>query len=392
MSDFLTRTYQIGRAYNEVLGRDPDPNGLRHYLRGSEPITAVREQLLKSEEGRRVTAALALASERIRDLARGRPALLLFGAYGNGNAGDAIQPSLILSAIQKRSDAAVFAFSQLDVAPYSFPADYVLRKDHLPLHPTTLRQFDALIVGGGGLFAHPHDPLWSDIWADVVPIPFSILGCGVAPILPTGCRRLFSRATFVSVRDVASQRAVARVTKHVHLCPDPFLGHATMRAACSTSRRYRTAYVVRGPLSSIHQALSAAVGTDDIVLSMEPAIDSPLKSEFSGMLDTPSMEDLVDVLSRCERIVTQRYHGAIAAIKLGKPVAALTTGDNNESKLIELFEQIGLLNWCKRSFTFPPWESFAYPDLNGFLTTSTQRFDESISGLLRSHHLATRPS
>jgi hypothetical protein len=382
MNDFLSRTYQIASAYHRVLGRDPDPDGLRSYLQRIDSVQRIEEDLKKSAEARAVDAALNQAEERIRDLARGRPAILAFGAYGNGNLGDSVQPQLIRTAIQSERDVEVFAYSHLDVAHYAYPTEYALTKGDMPLHPRALALFDALIIGGGGLFAHPHDPLWNPIWADVIPISACILGCGVSTPLPKACRRLFSRATFVSVRDQSSLRAIQEVAPDARLCPDPYLGYARLRRDCRFSRNYRTAYILRGPVTPVHLHLSKTVTSDDIVISMEPMIDFPLREVFPRMTFVNSMEELTDILCCSAHVLTQRYHGAIAAVKLGKPVAGLTTGDQNESKLMELFRQLGLPDWCRQSPDFPPWSAHAYPDREAFLTHSEGDFSAALSDML----------
>lgn len=387
MSDMITRTYQIALAFQEVLGRAPNAQELQHYIKNGDSPQSIQTLLEKSSEAHKIVTASDMTGAHIRTMAGKRSSVLIFGAYGNGNAGDAVQPALIRTAIQAQCDAEVFAYSLLDNAPYIYPPELALQHQHLPLHPKVLSLFDALVIGGGGLFAHPHDPLWNPLWAQTIPIPFAILGCGVENPLPKNCATLFARASFISVRDPRSMESIVSLATNPVICPDPFLAGATPSSGYALSKHYRTAYILRGPVGPVHSRLRSSLGPNDIVISMEPAIDYPLAEVFERITFVTSMDELVSVLSNCDRVITQRYHGAIAALKLSKPMAAVTTGDNNESKLMELFSQLELQDWCRRSPDFPAWETFTTTTYEPFLSQTRLLFEAAVTRMLRSFRL-----
>ncbi len=392
MSDIVKRTFQIALAYQEVLGRLPNAQELQNHIENRGSLQSIHALLDNSSEAHKIATARDMTAEHIRAMAGKRSRVLIFGAYGNGNAGDAVQPTFIRKAIQAQCDAEVFAYSLLDNAPYVYPPELALQHQHLPLHPKVLSLFDALVIGGGGLFAHPHDPLWNPLWAQTIPIPYAILGCGVENPLSKNCAALFARASLISVRDSLSMESVVALATNPVICPDPFLAGVTPSSCYAVSRPYRTAYILRGPVGSLHSQLRSSLGSNDIVISMEPAIDYPLAEVFARITFVTSMDELVSVLSNCDRVITQRYHGAIAALKLGKPMAALTTGDNNESKLMELFSQLGLQDWCRRSPDFPAWETFTTTTYEPFLSQSRRLFESAVTRMLRTFSLISESS
>jgi hypothetical protein len=70
-----------------------------------------------------------------------RTRVLLFGAYGSGNLGDAIQAISLLRAIQSiRQDVEVWACSQLP-CQFPFPFEYVLPAKQIYI-VSLLNQFD----------------------------------------------------------------------------------------------------------------------------------------------------------------------------------------------------------------------------------------------------------
>src|SRR5207248_4756649 len=87
----------IRAIYRVALQRDPDPNALTRFL-ARDDINKFFPEILSSAEFRKLARSPAYAATR--SLASpDRPRVLLFGAYGNGNLGDAIQASSLAQAI-----------------------------------------------------------------------------------------------------------------------------------------------------------------------------------------------------------------------------------------------------------------------------------------------------
>src|SRR3712207_2872937 len=92
--------------------------------------------------------------------------VLIFGAYANGNLGDAEQAASVarhLRAYRPELDVVAVAHSVAD-KPYSpSPAS---RGQNLVdiLDPAFVNGFDSLLIGGGGLLASKHKPLTQADW------------------------------------------------------------------------------------------------------------------------------------------------------------------------------------------------------------------------------------
>ncbi|QZO01167.1 polysaccharide pyruvyl transferase family protein [Chenggangzhangella methanolivorans] len=162
-----------------------------------------------------------------------RPAkILLIGAYANGNIGDLHQASSLahhLSAILP--EAVVHATSNSVAAkPYDFP-----RPDHV-LPPSILRdydrlsEYDAVIVGGGGLLAAIHRPLNSPNWPLHVTPPIILLSMGASAEVAQRCQTLIRRAAVVTGRDEQSCAVLRRFRDDVELIPDPILADERLDA------------------------------------------------------------------------------------------------------------------------------------------------------------------
>src|SRR5262249_40464507 len=141
-----------------------------------------------------------------------RPRVLLFGAYGNGNIGDAIQASSLARAINLlRPEIEVWACSALP-APYPFAHQFTLQPDAI-LTPAIVNSFDLLILGGGGLFSRPHDPLTDPKWQSMLRVPVALIGVGAAEPVASKAENLIRKAVYFSCRDdhsIATLRAFGR--------------------------------------------------------------------------------------------------------------------------------------------------------------------------------------
>src|SRR5947207_2201339 len=108
----------IQALYRVVLHRDPDQSGFERFLTRDD-IQNFLPEILASQEFRKLARTPAyVAAERLAPSNRTR--VLLFGAYGNGNLGDAVQASSLARAISLiRPDIDVWACSAMP-APYPF--------------------------------------------------------------------------------------------------------------------------------------------------------------------------------------------------------------------------------------------------------------------------------
>src|SRR4051812_36366906 len=95
-------------------------------------------------------------------------AVLCFGAYGNGNIGDSIQANALYHEVRSflpdRKIAACTVFGR------DYPFDGDAKVPGGALRSAEAMKLPALImIGGGGLLAHPHTPLQEPEWARNLP-------------------------------------------------------------------------------------------------------------------------------------------------------------------------------------------------------------------------------
>jgi hypothetical protein len=214
----------IRALYRIALQRDPDSNALTRLL-ARDDINKFFPEILSSAEFRRLARSPAYAPTRALALPD-RPRVLLFGAYGNGNLGDAIQASSLARAINLlRPEIEVWACSALP-APYPFAHQLTLQPDAI-LTPAIVNSFDLLVVGGGGLLSHHHDPLTDPKWQTMLQVPVALIGVGAAEPVASKAEILIRKAIYVSGRDTHSIATLRKFAKEPAFVPDPVLCDAS---------------------------------------------------------------------------------------------------------------------------------------------------------------------
>ncbi len=320
--------------------------------------------------------------------------LLLFAAFGNGNLGDAIQPTIIAGDLEAHFDVVVFSFSEMDVLSYPFPVDRKLtaRPDldvaFGPLNPHILDLFDGLIIGGGGLLACPHSPVWDPHWPHSIPIPYVVWACGIANPIPNEVVNLVRLAEAASGRDARSVEAITQVRPEALLCPDPVL--ATLQLQQDAGHEGR-AFILRGPIRDGHLSVRDSIRSEDVVIGVEPATDWPLIDIFPDIRFVTSMEALTRLLSKRAYVVSERYHGVIAALLMGKAVYGLTRPDHNESKIVELYRSIDAPSYCGQEWK-PSTEPFPYETVTQFIASCRARYQSTSDSLVRALFASNKKS
>jgi len=324
----LDKADAVTSVYRRILMREPDRKGLESYVESSLSVQEIAQVLMKSKE----------YQERIQPVRRaitGSPGkrILLFGAYGNGNLGDLIQPSFLRRQILGLyPDAQVWAASCL---PHYYP--YLSSRkapSWLIKNPDLLRDFDAILIGGGGLLSHPHEPLLDADWANEVSTPIIILAVGATSDTVQKAKALVKKARYVSARDVVSFRALSSIRPDVVLMRDPVLCDLTY-PEFPLSEAGERSWVLRGPISDIHPNIKNFMGRNDRVICFEPNVDKSLEELFPRLTYTPTAESFMFQIKDSSCVVSMRYHGAIMALRMGKKVYGL--GDQKiESLLSEL--------------------------------------------------------
>jgi len=329
----------IRALYRVALQRDPDPNGLTRFL-ARDDIDKFFPEFLSSAEFRRLARSPAYAAARAL-ASPNYPRVLLFGAYGNGNLGDAIQASSLSRAIKfLRPEIEVWACSALP-APYPFAHQLTLQPDAI-YTPAIVNSFDLLIIGGGGLLSHPHDPLTDVKWQTMLQVPVALIGVGAAEPVASKAENLIRKAVYVSGRDDDSIATFRNFGREPAFVPDPVLcdpSYLIQHEECSSSRQSsdRRLWVLKYVNSADFFALCSNISqTDDIVCFIEPHMDFQIIEHLPSALPIYFVRDLITMIDGADLVLSMRYHGCILAMLRGKRIFGL-----REQKCSDLLARYG---------------------------------------------------
>jgi hypothetical protein len=300
----------VNHAYQKILLRSADPSGLKCYAGLNISLHELELKLKGSQE------------YRDRNAARNRKKVLLFGAYGNGNLGDAIQARSLLNCISSCCPEIEIWATTVFPGTYSFPSERTLPAGTIR-NLKALSQFDALLIGGGGLLAHPHEPLPDASWVKSIPIPFAFLSIGANEQHASQAQVAISAAAWAGGRDFETIRELRKYRSQVDFMPDPVLLEDEPSIPASKPITHETCWVLRGPLDENHEFIASILKSEDVVVGMEPENDGQLKSIFPNMIFAHDIESFNSILASSRRVVSMRFHGVILALRLQRPVYSI---------------------------------------------------------------------
>ncbi len=364
---------EVAEGFTLLLGRPPESAAVvAHYLSLGLRRPQFLRVLLRSDEfAERQRQRLAIeALGRPTDpwaASHGDPRVLLFGAYGNGNLGDAAQAEALAWTLRRMlSGRPSFAAASWERrAPYALPGGAVLAPDTM-LRPDRLTPHDSgaawlVAIGGGGLFGAPHFPLHDPAWARWFVgrgVPYALLGVGgaTAALNQPGCadayRTLIDGALFVGGRDDETLRALRPIRPDAAWFPDPVLLWALAQPEPPPGLRPIDLLLIpRYPNSPadaecnrllLARRAAATVGERIVVAALEPQLDR------EALLGEP-VEYVADwralmALCRDARgVATLRLHGAVAGIAAGCVVHGLV-----QPKTGALMHGLGVGRWFSR--------------------------------------------
>ena len=369
----------IRAIYRVALQRDPDPNALTRFL-ARDDINKFFPEILSSAEFRKLARSPAYAATR--SLASpDRPRVLLFGAYGNGNLGDAIQASSLAQAINLlRPEIEVWACSALP-APYPFAHQLTLQPDAI-LVPAIVNSFDLLVIGGGGLLAHPHDPLTDPKWQTMLQVPVAFIGVGAAEPVASEAEILIRKAIYVSGRDDHSIATLRKFAREPAFVPDPVLCDASylnqQEDSCPRQSSERKLWVLKYVNTEDFRALCTDLSkSDDTVCFVEPHIDIRLIEYLPNARPIYFVEELIRMIDHADLVLSMRYHGCILAMLRGKRVFGL-----REHKCFELLARYGNKLSFSNSVTGGIYEGVEYFLPTSYLIEDRQLFLHGLSKAL----------
>jgi polysaccharide pyruvyl transferase WcaK-like protein len=361
----------IRALYRVALQRDPDPNGLTRFL-ARDDINKFFPEFLSCAEFRSLARSPAYAATRAL-ASPNHPRVLLFGAYGNGNLGDAIQASSLARAINLlRPEIEVWACSALP-APYPFAHQWTLPPDAI-LNPAIVNSFDLLVIGGGGLLSHPHDPLTDPNWQTMLQVPVVLIGVGAGEPVASKAENLIRKAIYVSGRDNHSIATLRKFVRDPAFVPDPVLCDASylnQQDEHSSSRQSsdRNLWVLKYIDTDDFWALCDSLSqSGDTVCFIEPHIDFRLIEHLPNARPVYFIEELIPLIDQADLVLSMRYHGCILAMLRGKRVFGL-----REQKCFDLLARYG----NKLSFSIS-LENEAYESIRYFRPANYLREDRKV--------------
>lgn len=315
----------VRAAYRTILLRDPDPEGLLHNV--SRKRVDVIDSLLQSTEYRGVSRS-GISSIKSSSTKR---QLLLIGAYSNGNIGDAIQAASVKNhALSINPELEIWACSdQSGTFPYDYarvlPARYLKR-------PDIINKFAAVVVGGGGLLAHPHAPLSDEDWQKSLKIPTILLSIGAEPHIASKSELLISSSVYVSGRDRPSVNALELYNNNVKRTADPVLCDPTyiLDRSLSNKKVGKLFILKRMELNELEAARAIFDVENDRVCFIEPALDWPVWRIFPEATSISDVSELVALIDNSEMVISTRYHGCILAACRRTPFIAIREQKSNE--------------------------------------------------------------
>lgn len=283
-----------------------------------------------------------------------RKKVLLFGAFGNGNMGDAYQAVAMRQHVHRHMGVPlerIFACSVLEHADYPFPQTHKLLPSNV-LNTDILNNFGMMLIGGGGLLAHPHEPLLSAEWVARLTLPVILVGVGASSGLAERFRPLANVALAASGRDAWSLKAFQAVGVTADLVPDAIasIGNPADLMAfdppspASENESFDWLWVIKHAsnfdeqalLNQIRRLIDERADQRHCVIAIEPAMDVVLKAQFPEVRFVSVLNELWPLIEGSQRVCSMRFHGGIFALLQDKPVVGCA-----QSKLKMLTDEWG---------------------------------------------------
>ena len=262
---------------------------------------------------------------------------ILVGNYGVGNLGDEALKDYFLSAFPEVVWKVIMPSERLPAGIRSFFLFRWLKTIK------AFRQADAIVFGGGSLFTDAESPHACVVWgihalaAWMFRKPIFLAFQGVGPFrtrLGEGIARWVCRhAAFISVRDHESAKRLSlwNLSTEVIQTSDPvFLAFRSYKFDSSTQKILTI--IPRKNSGAMLQKMAEKVLQEqnfdrvEIVLMQpddleEGNIAQSLQELCGGsIVEVRQLPELMEAVGRANLVVTERFHGALAALALDKEV------------------------------------------------------------------------
>ena len=295
---------------------------------------------------------------------------LLVGNYGVGNVGDEALKEYFL-----------WKYPQVEWKVLSANP----QKDELPRFPAGIRSFmsfrwiktlsslsrsEGIVFGGGSLFTDVESVRAPILWwihalvAKIFGKRIILAFQGIGPLnsrIGTWCARSVLRsADSISVRDPASKSRCESLVKNKNIVQsfDPVI---SLIKAIKVPENTKNVFTIIPRFSSPESFKKTAVDllnerdVEEVhILSMHPddereqAFCEELRSSLrrpAHLMNIKTLDALLHEVQQASFVYTQRYHGALAALALGRDFAVLSQKDGD--KLSEIFALKDSLHQCQ---------------------------------------------
>lgn len=269
---------------------------------------------------------------------------VLVGNYGVGNIGDEALREYFVGAFPEVEWVTVSGKWKAESGKYASVPRLPLgfRSFFAPWWKTlsAIRHADAVVFGGGSLFTDIESPRACMMWwlyaaaARFFWCPYHLAFQGAGPFRTFAgwrfARSAFENASSVSVRDEESLERVRqwKLPRPPVLSFDP--AFALFRRDGKRKEGSETLLLIprANSGSSFLAAAAKAVASSDRVriLLLEPDREQGIASKLSAIAPSADIVEIrfvkqfLNVLADASHVVTQRFHGALAALALGIPV------------------------------------------------------------------------
>jgi polysaccharide pyruvyl transferase WcaK-like protein len=225
-------------------------------------------------------------------------------------------------------------------APYPFQYHRTLPSDAI-LKPALVNSFDLLLIGGGGLLSHPHDPLTDPKWQAMVQVPVALIGVGAEESVAGKSEILLKKSAYISGRDEQSVAALGHFAREVYFIPDPVLSDVTyfkneMSRHIGTGKR-RLWILKHLNTPSFRTLCDHILRNKDDVCFLEPHLDFGITVHIPRAKPIYSTDDLFSMMDKTDIVLSMRYHGCILAMLRGK--AALGFVEMKSLALLKRYQQ-----------------------------------------------------
>jgi polysaccharide pyruvyl transferase CsaB len=279
---------------------------------------------------------------------------LLIGNYGVGNVGDEALRDYFLRRFPEQEWTVVSAHPLGSEVPRLPAGLRSLLRTSWWRTIGAMRHSDAVIFGGGSLFTDIESPFACFLWwlhaaaAKVMGRPVYLAFQGIGPFRTQRgerlARRVVEKAAFVCVRDSESATRIAswKLSTPCVLSADPVF----LLAHTHHSQRVQNVLAViprRNSDAAFQSLVKSRIAEDSLcrilLISLQPDDLSeqkvlrelrslaPERTEIVAALD---IDALLNAVASASRVLTQRYHGAIAAVALRVPVEICPQGEGDK--------------------------------------------------------------